>query len=334
MALQPKPKSVGDDPMARQRRLGIDGWRRAGGWNPNRQNEAYLFLLPSLAGLLIFTALPILAALALSLVRWNLVGTPVFVGPANYIEIVTRDQVFRKAFANTIYFVVAVVPLQLAIGLALALALNQAIRGITIYRVIYFMPVVSSIVAAALVFQSMFNRDFGVISALIWKFGEWTGSGIAPPDWLNSSAWAKPAIVLLTLWKNVGFTMVIYLAGLQAVPPELYDAAQVDGANTWQRFRSITLPLISPTTFFLLVIQMIGAFQLFSEPFVMSRGQGGPAQATLTLVFYIYQNAFRFGNMGKAAAIAWVLFAFIFVCTLIQNRLQQRWVHYEAGEGS
>ncbi|HEY0605152.1 MAG TPA: sugar ABC transporter permease [Herpetosiphonaceae bacterium] len=333
MALQPKSKSVTGDSALGGQRGAFARWRQAGRWNPNRQNEAYLFLLPSLIGLLLFTALPIVGALILSLVRWNLVGSPIFVGPANYIEILTRDQIFRKAFANTLYFVVTVVPLQLAIGLALAVALNQAIRGIQIYRVIYFMPVVTSIVAAALVFQWMFNRDFGVISAAIWWLGESTGTNIAPPDWLNSSAWAKPAIVLLTLWKNVGFTMVIYLAGLQAVPPELYDAAKVDGASGWQRFRNITMPLISPTTFFLLVIQMIGAFQLFSEPFVMSRGQGGPAQATLTIVFYIYQNAFRFGNMGKAAAIAWVLFVFIFVCTLIQNRLQRRWVHYEAGEG-
>jgi multiple sugar transport system permease protein len=331
MALQPKPKPVPRKTAPSGARRSAF-WPRAGGWHPTRQNEAYLFLLPSLAGLILFTALPIVAALALSLVRWNLVGTPVFVGPANYREILVRDEIFRKALWNTIYFVVTIVPLQLGIGLALAVALNQAIRGITIYRVIYFMPVVTSIIAAALVFQWMFNRDFGVISALIWKLGEITGSEISPPDWLNSSAWAKPAIVLLTLWKNVGFTMVIYLAGLQAVPIELYDAARVDGASGWQRFRNITLPLISPTTFFLLIIQMIGAFQLFSEPFVMSRGQGGPAHATLTLVFYIYQNAFRFGNMGKAAATAWVLFAFIFICTLVQNRLQRRWVHYEAGE--
>jgi len=138
--------------------------------------------------------------------------------------------------------------------------------------------------------------------------------------------------VILTLWKNTGFTMVIYLAGLQAVPEELYDAAKVDGASAWQRFRRITVPMISPTTFFLLVIQMIGAFQLFSEPYVMTRTQSGPLQATLTIVYYIYQNAFEFGRMGKASAMAWVLFALIFAFTFIQTRLQRRWVHYEAGE--
>ncbi|MBC8263807.1 MAG: sugar ABC transporter permease [Anaerolineales bacterium] len=303
-------------------------WTR---WRPDQQWEAYLFLLPSFTGFLIFVALPVVAALALSFVRWNLLSPPTFVGAANYTQLLTQDPIFRKTLWNTAYFTVTIVPLQLAFGLALAVALNRAIRGVTLYRLIYFMPVVTTIVAAALVFQWMFNRDFGLISAMIWKLGELTGLPIRPPDWL-SSAWAKPAVVLLTLWKNTGFTMVIYLAGLQAVPQELYDAAKVDGANAWQRFRRITVPMISPTTFFLLVIQMIGAFQLFSEPYVMTRTQGGPLQATLTIVYYIYQNAFEFGRMGKASAMAWVLFTLVFTFTFIQTRLQRRWVHYEAGE--
>lgn len=299
-------------------------------WRPDQQWEAYLFLLPSFIGFLIFVALPVLAALGLSFVRWNLLTPPEFAGLANYTQLLTRDRIFQRVFWNTAYFIVTIVPLQLIFGLMLAVALNQAIRGLTFYRLIYFMPVVTNIVAAAMIFQWMFNRDFGIFSAMIWKLAESTGLPITPPDWLNSTFWAKPAVVILTLWKNTGFTMVIYLAGLQAVPPELYDAAKVDGANAWQRFRSITIPLVSPTTFFLLVIQMIGAFQLFSEPYVMTRG--GPAQATLTIVYYIYQNAFEFGRMGKASAIAWVLFAFIFIFTFLQIRLQRRWVHYEAGE--
>lgn len=301
-------------------------WAR---WRPDQQWEAYLFLLPSFAGFLIFVALPVVAALALSFVRWNLLSPPTFVGAANYAQLLAHDPIFRKTLWNTAYFTVTIVPLQLAFGLALAVALNQAIRGVTLYRLIYFMPVVTTIVAAALVFQWMFNRDFGLISAMIWRLAEVTGLPISPPDWLNSSAWARPAVVILTLWKNTGFTMVIYLAGLQAVPKELYDAAKVDGASAWQRFRHITAPMISPTTFFLLVIQMIGAFQLFSEPYVMTRG--GPAQATMTIVYYIYQNAFEFGRMGKASAMAWVLFTLVFTFTFIQTRLQRRWVHYEAG---
>jgi len=304
-------------------------WRR---WRPDQQWEAYLFLLPSFVGFLVFVALPIVASLSLSFVHWSLLSPPEFVGTANYTQLLTHDSVFRRVLWNTGYFTVSIVPLQLALGLALAVALNQAIRGITIYRLIYFMPVVTTIVAAAIVFQWMFNRDFGIFSAAIWKLGELTGLPISAPDWLNSSVWARPAVVILTLWKNVGFTMVIYLAGLQAIPEELFDAAKVDGAGAWQRFRHITLPMVSPTTFFLFVIQMIGAFQLFSEPYVMTRTQGGPLQATLTIVYYIYQNAFEFGRMGKASAIAWVLFAFIFIFTLIQIRLQRHWVHYEAGE--
>ncbi|MBX3052821.1 MAG: sugar ABC transporter permease [Caldilineaceae bacterium] len=302
-------------------------WRR---YRPDQQWEAYLFLVPSFAGFLIFVAIPVAAALLLSFYDWNLLSPPEFVGLKNYSQLLVGDQVFRKVMSNTLYFTVLIVPLQLAFGLVLALALNQPIRGVEFYRLIYFMPVVTTIVAAALVFQWFFNRDFGVLSAWIWELGTLTGLPIQPPDWLNDSAWAKPAVVILTLWKNTGFTMVIYLAGLQNISRELYDAAEVDGANSWQRFLYVTFPMVSPTTFFLLVIQMIGAFQLFSEAFVMTRG--GPAQATLTIVYYIYQVAFDFSSrMGKASAIAWVLFIFIFIFTFIQTRLQRRWVHYEAG---
>jgi multiple sugar transport system permease protein len=299
-------------------------WRR---YRPDLQWEAYLFLLPSFIGFLIFVALPVLAALGLSFVNWNLLTPPEFVGTANYSQLLIKDRVFRTVLGNTLYFTVTIVPLQLMFGLILAVALNQALRGLTFYRLVYFMPVVTNIVAAALVFQWIFNRDFGIISAPLWKLAETTGLPLAPPDWLNDPQWAKPAVVLLTLWKNTGFTMVIYLAGLQAIPVQLYEAAKVDGASAWQRFRNITIPLVSPTTFFLLIIQMIGAFQLFSEAYVMTRG--GPAQATLTIAYYIYQNAFEFGRMGKASAIAWILFAIIFLFTFLQNRLQRRWVHYE-----
>lgn len=303
-------------------------WAR---WRPDQQWEAYLFLLPSLGGFLLFVALPVLGSLALSFLDWNLLRPPQFVGLSNYNQLLVHDRIFRTVLWNTFYFTITIVPIQLGLGLALAITLNRAIRGLTFYRLFYFMPVVTNIVAAALVFRWMFNRDFGLISAGIWWLGEASGLPISPPDWLNSTAWAKPAVVALTVWKNVGFTMVIYLAGLQGIPEVLYDAARVDGASAWQRFRYVTAPMVSPTTFFLLIIQMIGAFQLFSEPFVMFQ-DGGPAQAALAMVQYIYQNAFRFGRMGKAAAIAWVLFALIFLFTYIQNRLQRRWVYYEAEE--
>ncbi|MDE0633207.1 MAG: sugar ABC transporter permease [Caldilineaceae bacterium] len=301
-------------------------WRR---YRPDQQSEAYLFLLPSFAGFLIFVAIPVVASLALSLFEWSLLSPPEFVGFKNYTQLLSSDLVFRKVLFNTFYFIVTIVPLQLAFGLLLAVALNQGLRGLEVYRLIYFMPVVTTIVAAALVFQWFFNRDFGILAAAIWELSAETGLPIRPPDWLNDPDWAKPAVVILTLWKNTGFTMVIYLAALQGVPAELYDAAKVDGASAWQRFRSVTFPMVSPTTFFLMVIQMIGAFQLFSEAFVMT--QGGPANATLTIVYYIYQMAFEFQRMGRGAAVAWVLFIFIFIFTLVQTRLQRCWVHYEAG---
>lgn len=311
----------------------IGKWLGLDHWNPSQQPEAYLFLLPSLLGFIFFVLIPIIGSFGLSFFEWNLLTPPEFVGVENYVQLITRDAVFHKVIGNTMFYALSIVPIQLAFGLLLATALNQAIRGVTIYRVIYFMPVVSNIVAVALVFQWLLNRDFGLISSWFWQLADNTGwQGFAPPDWLNSSFWAKPSVVLLTVWKNVGFTMVIYLAGLQAVPQVLYDASEVDGASGIQKFFYITIPMISSTTFFLLVIQMIGAFQLFAEPFVMTRG--GPAQATLSIVYYIYQNAFQFQRMGKATAIAWLLFGIIFIFTFVQIRLQRRWVYYEAGENT
>ena len=240
-----------------------------GRWNPQQQSEAWIFLLPGLAGFIIFVLIPIVMSMGISFTRWDLLSPPQFNGISNYIELFTRDRIFGRVLGNTLFYMVALVPLQLTIGLTLAVALNQRIRGMPFYRLIYFMPVVTNIVAAALVFQWLLNRDFGLISSVVWDIAERYRLPIQPPDWLNSPIWAKPAVVLLTLWKNVGFTMVIYLASLQGVPEALYDAARVDGASNWQRFRYVTIPMVSATTFFLLVIQMIGAFQLFAEPFVL-----------------------------------------------------------------
>ncbi|MCY4525604.1 MAG: sugar ABC transporter permease [Anaerolineaceae bacterium] len=298
-----------------------------GRWNPQQQSEAWLFLLPGLAGFVIFVLIPIVMSMGVSLTRWDLLGTPEFVGIGNYVELITRDRIFNHVLVNTLFYTVTIVPLQLALGLTLAVALNTQLRGMTLYRLIYFMPVVTNIVAAALVFQWLLNRDFGMISSIIWDIAARYGIPIQPPDWLNNAFWSRIAVVMLTLWKNVGFTMVIYLAGLQGVPEAFYDAARVDGANNWQRFRYVTVPMVSATTFFLLVIQMIGAFQLFAEPFVLFGGE--PPRSTLSIVFYIWQNAFEFFRMGKATAIAWILFAIIFLVTLVQLRLQRRWVHYE-----
>jgi multiple sugar transport system permease protein len=295
-------------------------------WRPDQQWEAYLFLLPSFLGFLIFVVLAVLMSLGISFSDWGLTGWKGFAGLSNYQALV-RDPVFWQTAGNTVFYIVTIVPLQLILGMLMALALNQAIRGRIVYRLIYFMPVVTTIVAGAIVFRLLLSTN-GPVNELLGNAARLLGLPFTAPNWLGSSDYSKWSVVLLTLWKNTGFTMVVYLAALQGVPQELYDAANTDGANPWQRFLNVTLPLISPTTFFLLILQLIGAFQLFTEPFVMTRG--GPAKSSLSVVQYIYLSAFRDIRMDKASAMAWFLFIFIFIFTLVQNRLQQRWVYYES----
>lgn len=294
-------------------------------WRPDQQWEAYLFILPSLIGFLVFVLLAVGASLSISFLDWGLTGAKGFAGLANYRDML-RDPVFWRTCTNTAFYIVMIVPLQLVIGLAMAVALNQALRGAAFFRMIYFMPVVTTIVAGAIVFRLLLARN-GPVGDAVSGLGRLLDLPLSLPDLLSSTQYSKWSVVLLTLWKNTGFTMVVYLAALQGVPRELYDAAHVDGAGAWQRLRNVTIPLISPTTFFLFVLQTIGAFQLFTEPFVMTNG--GPAQSSMPVVQYIYLNAFRYTRMGKASAIAWFLFIFIFGFTLIQNRMQRRWVHYE-----
>jgi multiple sugar transport system permease protein len=300
--------------------------RRPFRWRPDQQWEGYLFILPGLVGFILFVFAAVGAALGISFMDWGLSGPRGFVALSNYRELL-RDPVFWRTLGNTLFYLLTIVPLQLALGLALAVALNQAIRGRGAFRLIYFLPVVTTIVAGAIVFRFLLSRN-GMLAGAISSLGSVLGLSLGLPDLLGSTRYSKWSVVLLTLWKNTGFTMVIYLAALQGVPQELYDASLVDGAGAWQRFWKVTVPMISPTTFFLFILQAIGAFQLFTEPFVMTRG--GPAQSSMPIVQYIYDNAFRFARMGKASAIAWVLFLFIFVFTLAQNIMQRRWVYYEA----
>jgi multiple sugar transport system permease protein len=295
-------------------------------WRPHQQWEAYLFLLPSFLGFFVFIVLAVLMSLGISFSDWGLTGWKGFVGARNY-QALLRDPIFWQTASNTVFYIVTIVPLQLILGLIMALALNQAIRGRIVYRLIYFMPVVTTIVAGAIVFRLLLSTN-GPVNELLGNTARLIGIPFVPPNWLGSSDYSKWSVVVLTLWKNTGFTMVVYLAALQGVPQELYDAANTDGASAWQRFRNVTLPLISPTTFFLFILQLIGAFQIFTEPFVMTRG--GPANSSLSVVQYIYLSAFRDIRMDKASAMAWFLFIFIFLFTLLQNRLQQRWVYYES----
>ena len=292
---------------------------------PDQQSEAYLLILPSLLCFLLFVFIAVGASLGISFLDWGLAGPKGFVGLQNYRELL-RDPVFERVALNTVFYIVTIVPLQLALGLAIAVALNQAVRGLDAFRLVYFLPVVTTIVAGAIVFRLLLARN-GPLADVISGLGRLLGVPLSLPDLLGSTQNSKWSVVLLTLWKNTGFTMVVYLAALQGVPKELMDAAHVDGANAWHRFRNVTLPMISSTTFFLFILQTIGAFQLFAEPFVMTRG--GPAQSSEPVVQYIYDNAFRFTRMGKASAIAWFLFIFIFGFTLFQNIMQRRWVYYE-----
>lgn len=307
-------------------------------WRPNRQLEGYLFLLPNALGFIVFVLFPVVFALGISLTDWNLSQSifeklPPFVGFGNYLNLLTGSSsaIFRQAAGNMVFYVLAIVPLQTIISLLVAIALNQKLRGMKGFRLIYYMPVVTTIVAGALVFQLMFDRNDGIVNAPLWWLAENFHIPIRPPEWLSSTFWSKPAVVILTLWKNIGFTIIIFLAGLQAIPQDLHEAAAIDGASNRQRFFNITLPLLSPTTFFVLVILVIGAFQLFDEAFVMTRG--GPANSSLTAVMTIYNTAF--GNaprMGLASAMSWVLFIVIFIFTLLQQWLQRRWVYYETSE--
>ena len=222
-----------------------------GFWRADQQSEGYLFLIPSMIGFILFVIVPIFASLALSFYKWDLLTPAEFVGVKNYVDLATIDPLMGQVLANTFFYMLTIAPIQLALGFTLAVMLNSGLRGMGVYRMIYFMPVVTSIVAAAMVFQFLLNRDSGVLSAWMWwnveklfeydfvlnneAVAEFVRTYLAPPDWLNDSKWAKPGVIMLTLWKNVGFTMVIYLAALQGIPTTLYEAAEVDGASIWQR---------------------------------------------------------------------------------------------------
>lgn len=281
---------------------------------------AYGFLLPNLIGFLIFTLVPVLAALVISLTNWDLLQPAKWVGLANYAQLM-QDPLFGQVLRNTAIYVLGTVPAQMAIALLVALALNQEIPGKLFFRTAYFMPVVASTVAVALVWRWIFNADFGLLNEALYALGM-----SHPPNWLASTHWALPAIMIMSVWQQIGYSMVLFLAGLQGVPAHLHEAARIDGASSIQRFFFITVPMLTPTTFFVMVISVINSFQVFDQALIMT--EGGPANATNTIVFHIYRNAFQYFHMGYAAAMAWVLFGIIFVVTLAQFRYQQRWVHY------
>lgn len=285
-----------------------------------RTLEPYLYLFPTILGLALFSAGAVAASFAISFTHWDIISPPAWAGGDNYVMLWQSD-LFWDVFRHTLTFVALAVPLSVVCSLALALLVNTSVPGTALFRTVYFLPVVSSMIAVALVWSWIYHPEYGLLNYLLHVSG-----GIAGPAWLDDTFWALPAMVIVTVWKGLGYSMVIFLAGLQTIPQDLYHAATIDGAGAWKRFRHITLPMLSPTTFFILVITLINSFQVFEQTYVLTRG--GPANATLTLSYYVYQNAFQFFQMGKAAAVAYVLFALVFLVTLLQFRFQKRWVFY------
>jgi multiple sugar transport system permease protein len=278
-----------------------------------------LFLAPSLIPLVLFLVVPMLASIGLSFASWDLLTHPRWVGLENYRGL-AHDGEFHAALLHTFYFVAGYLPLVFGGGLLLALALHQRLKGIAWLRTLYFLPVVTSWVVVALVWKWLLNPQYGIVNRLLGFVG------VQGPGWWLDPHWALPSIILASAWKDIGFTMVIFLAGLQSIPEEYYEAASLDGAGRWSRFRNITFPLLSPASFFVVVISLINNVQVFDQVWVMT--QGGPAGSTSVVVQQIVQNAFSFGRMGYAAAMSWVLFAIILVVTAVQLRLQKRWVVY------
>lgn len=283
--------------------------------------EAYILILPTVLGLILFTAGPILASLYFSFTNWNLLSPPKWRGFDNYIELFTKDPLFWVTIKNTAYYVLGTVPTGAVLALLLAIALNQKIKGLAIFRTIYFIPVVSSVVAISVLWSWLYQADFGLINQLLRSLG-FKGVG-----WLSSPTWAMPAVIIMSIWHGLGYNIVIFIAGLQSIPQDYYEAARIDGATAWQNFWHITIPLVSPVTFFVIILSLISSFQVFEQAYVMT--QGGPVNATKTIVYYLYQTGFMNFHMGYASALAYVLFMVIVVLTLFQFSLQKRWVHYE-----
>lgn len=269
---------------------------------------------------------PILAAFFLSFCKWDILTKIQFVGLDNYKEMFFNDARFWKALYNTAYFTILSVPIGMVLSIIVALLMNQKVKGIAAYRTIYYLPsVMATSVAMAVLWKWIFNADSGLLN---YSISALSGLPISEcPKWLASEAWSKPALVIMSFW-NVGGGMIIYLAGLQGIPNTLYEAAEIDGANQWQQFWTVTIPGLSPVIFFQLIITIVGSFQIFNQVYVMTDGLGGPADSTLVMVLYIYQKAFKYYQMGYASALAWVLFVVIMLATWLQFKYS-KWVYYE-----
>jgi multiple sugar transport system permease protein len=289
-----------------------------------RQRERWFYLLvsPWLLGFILFQLVPLTGVFLLSFHNWPLPNAPYFVG-VEHLTHLFGDQIFKQTLMNTITYALGTVPTRIALGLILALLLNRELHAIAVWRSIFFLPVVISGVATTLLWGWIFNPKYGLVNHLLSYLG------ISGPGWFYDEAWAMPALILMSLW-NVGVNMVVYLAALQNIPLELKEAAKLDGARGWKRFVHITWPLLSPATFYLLIVNLIGAFQVFTPTYILTRG--GPNNATLTLPLYIYLNVFSYARLGYGAALSWFVLMLILGFTIVQFRFSRSWVFYTRGE--
>ncbi|MFA6666336.1 MAG: sugar ABC transporter permease [Armatimonadota bacterium] len=303
----------------------------------NESVAGYLFILPNFLGFLVFTFFPVIVSLCLSFVDWDILTPPKFVGLANFVAllgfhreggvIVANDPLFWKYIGNTLFFMLNI-PICMAGALVVAMVMNQKLKGIVIFRTIFFLPSICAGVALCLLWKWILNPDYGLLNQILGAVFSLFHINAALPGWLSNPAWAKPGIMLMGFWGAIGgMNMILYLAALQGVPKELYEAAEIDGANGWRKFWAVTMPFISPTTFFIAIMGVISGFQSgFMQAYVMT--EGGPAGATTTIDYYIYNNAYQWLHMGYASAIAWFLFIVIFLVTLVNWRFGGKLVHY------
>lgn len=279
----------------------------------------YLFILPWLLGFFLWTAGPMIASLVLTFMKWDILTAPSWVGLENW-QTLFKDPLVGTSLINTAYYTLIGGPLLLAVSLSAALAMNLQIRGIRVYRTIYYLPTITPVVASVLLWMWIFNPDFGLLNYGLNLLG------LPGKRWLFDTTWVKPALILMSLW-GFGNQMVIFLAGLQGIPYEMHEAAQIDGAGRWQRFWNITIPMLTPVIFFNLIIGLIASFQVFTVAFIATGG--GPANATLFAVLYLYRMAFEYFRMGYGAALAWLIFLITLLMTLLQFVTAGRWVYYE-----
>ncbi|MEN6371950.1 MAG: sugar ABC transporter permease [Armatimonadota bacterium] len=284
--------------------------------------EGYLCIAPWLIGFLLLTLGPMVFSFVISLMKWDLITPAKFVGLENYKTIFTDDFRFRQSLKVTALYAAFSVPLGLIGSLSLALLLNLKLKGMRLFRSIFYIPAILPGVAVTMLWLWILKPQGGILNYILGL------AHIGPKPWLSDPAWALPSFVIMSLW-GIGGGMIIYLAGLQGVPTQLYEAAEIDGAGSWTKFWTVTIPMISPTIFFNLIMGIIGSFQVFTASFIMTPN-GGPGYSTLFYVLYLYQKAFKYLQMGYASALAWILFAIVLVLTLIVFKLSGRWVYYEA----